>query len=417
MNIRKNKKIATIFYFLFTFNICVFAQNGQDLVEQANKLHKAGDKKKAEQLYLKAAAQGNADAHFALAYTYVRSQEEYIFHYGEAAKRGHSKALFYVFEKMLFRGNSLTRVDPQKAYHIYQAAKKSNPALGQQEGEGSNIDVIKKCMEVGPFDGQAFMDKYGLTKEKLDGNYEIWQLAEEASRGGRFGDPNPELTFQLIIRGGHVPAEFTLAALAAYKNWKNNQVWHFDICDFITSGQGGALCSFRKRQVFENEFDEKFSKLKSRLDIDTQKLLNAAFKVAAEFFQMKTWKEEGHGGTGRITWENESMEEKKADYLAFFDSIIDGVAVDTITSNTDWDKELNTTYKEIMRQLKANPVMGHNYSITAEGVRKVQRLWIPYRDKSAKLYAVIVPSIKEEAWRNWLTKIRTKQIMLIKDFM
>lgn len=68
----------------------------------ADKAFDTGEKDKAKELYLKAAAMNNADAYFAIAYKFVVSKEESIFHFSEAAKMGHAKALEEVFDALFF---------------------------------------------------------------------------------------------------------------------------------------------------------------------------------------------------------------------------------------------------------------------------------------------------------------------------
>lgn len=63
--------------------------------------------------------------------------------------------------------------------------------------------------------------------------------------------------------------------------------------------------------------------------------------------------------------------------------------------------------------LKKKPVTDFNAEITEKGERSVQRFWIHYRDSSAKLFAQLQPSINENVWMNWLTKIRTEELKRI----
>ena len=63
------RKIALLCLILFMF--CdAGAQQGKDLVAMADKAYEAKQEDKARKLYEQAAAQGNSDAHFALAYKY-----------------------------------------------------------------------------------------------------------------------------------------------------------------------------------------------------------------------------------------------------------------------------------------------------------------------------------------------------------
>ena len=80
--------------------------------------------------------------------------------------------------------------------------------------------------------------------------YDIWELAEEASKGGRFGKPDPELVFNLVMRGGSVPDEFESAVNEVYHNWKNGIVMQFCICDHVVSDVGIGYCSVRGKSCY-----------------------------------------------------------------------------------------------------------------------------------------------------------------------
>ncbi|MCB0369297.1 MAG: sel1 repeat family protein, partial [Bdellovibrionales bacterium] len=218
----------------------LFAGCGGDYAEylkQAEELVQAGDKESAKKFFEKAADKGSPEAHFALAYRYRVPREEGIYHFSEAAKKGHGKALGYALEYLLFRADSLEYADPKGALALYYKAKKANPDLDLYDEE-NKLRIMKMCAEAGDFDSEAFCKKYDIQPHSNETLYHVWQIAEEASRGGRFGKPDPELVFQIVIRGGWVPAEVQYAVEETYKNWKNGEVKEFNICDYITSGAG-----------------------------------------------------------------------------------------------------------------------------------------------------------------------------------
>ena len=70
------------------------------------------------------------------------------------------------------------------------------------------------------------------------------------------------------------------------------------------------------------------------------------------------------------------------------------------------DRELNLLYREILQALR-----GKTYgSITLEGVRKTQRLWLIYRDEFIRFSLARYPGTKQEQWLAWLTKKRLEQL-------
>ena len=47
---------------------------------------------------------------------------------------------------------------------------------------------------------------------------------------------------------------------------------------------------------------------------------------------------------------------------------------------------------------------------SVDELREVQRLWIPYRDNSTKLFVALNPVVDEMTWKSWLTEVREKQL-------
>jgi hypothetical protein len=70
------------------------------------------------------------------------------------------------------------------------------------------------------------------------------------------------------------------------------------------------------------------------------------------------------------------------------------------------DRELNLLYREILQGLRGTT----NGSITLEGVRKTQRLWLIYRDEFIRFALARYPRTKQEQWLAWLTKKRLEQL-------
>ncbi len=111
--------------------------------------------------------------------TFAQNNEKLLF---ESARQGNQDDLETVLDILLFRANSLKRADPKLALEIYNDAKKVNPEI-EIYGES----ILEMCAEPNDFDVENFLIKYGITgKEYYSKRYGIWQLAEEASRGGRF---------------------------------------------------------------------------------------------------------------------------------------------------------------------------------------------------------------------------------------
>jgi tetratricopeptide (TPR) repeat protein len=221
--------------------------DAEQLVAAADALCLADQYDLAKPLYQQAARDGNPDAHFALAYRYRCTREEGIHHFSQAAEQGHPQALKFAIEYLLFRADSLTHADPQRAMELYHAAKAANPSATWLNEKG-DVRIMEMCCEAPAFDADAFIAQYGITEDELARPYAVWQLAEEASRGGRFGQPDPDLVFNLVIRGGSVPAELGGAVHDVHANWTRGVVEEFNIDNYVTSKYGLGFCAGRAKE-------------------------------------------------------------------------------------------------------------------------------------------------------------------------
>jgi uncharacterized protein YecT (DUF1311 family) len=391
-----------------------FAADGTDLLKQADQAFDAGDHDGAKALYEKATEAGNPDAHFSLSYKYSLPYEESLRHYSEAARSGNGKALGYALDMLLFQAGNLLRANPDAAMALYREAKKANPSL-ELFDEKEVAEVLRMCVEPRGFDARKFMQTYGVKGGDGDSPfYGVWKLAEEASTGGRFGKPDPELVLNLVIRGGCVPAEFMSAVKETYASWKAGKVQKFDICKHITSGSGQAFCASRAEKKADVKRDARLDAVRPKLPESARPLADAAFASAEAFIDARAEHEEGHGGTARSAQITDSRTSQMNGYMELLEKVATGFTPAPKAALKESDLELNRTYQEVMKKAKAKPAATNgDMPPGPEDIRTVQRLWIKYRDDSAKCFAVANPKVPEEAWKSWLTEERTAQLKAI----
>ncbi len=408
-----NSKLCCIVLLIVTvFTNSAFSQSGKELVKVADSLYNAGNESKAKEIYLKAASMGNPDAHYDLAYYYVVTQEESLYHNTEAAKMGHEKALEEVLNELFFRAGNFLKANPELAYKIFKIAKSKNPSMKLTE-QDPMIVVIKEAIEPGPFDAKNFIEKYKLKDSEINGDYAVWNLATEASVGGRFGPPNPNLVLQLVSRGGWVPQEVMGAVDDTYANWKENKNVEFKPCDYVTSGYGQGYCAGLDEKQANKEFLIRVDKLTPKLNNHAGKWLGSCYLIASRYIEEKAWKEEGSDGTGYIAWAKESIIVQKTAYLDLVNKINKGEGLDSVVTDSDADKKLNDAYRKVIDQLTKKPIDDIRCPITADNIKQVQRRWIKYRDSSSQLFAEIAPAISIIKWNEWLANIRTKELLEI----
>ncbi|KJY86838.1 hypothetical protein TW84_18640 [Vibrio neptunius] len=379
-------------------------------LERANILFEQGDEEQAKSLYMAAAEQGSAEAHFRLAYQYILSDQQSVYHYQQAALQGHQEALDNYLEKVFFRAGSISMSDPKSALETYQKAKQHNPALSLY-GEEQIIQTLRYAAELPERDVEAFFEMYDVKDE--DGKwpfYDVWELAEQASREGSvFGKPDPELIFWLITRGGWVPAELSYAVKDYYQHWKDNQVVPFNLCYYISSGAGAGYCANRDALEQETRRQSELSALNAQLSGQYSALIEAAYNEMTTYVTLKAQQEEMHGGSGRGAWISESIQKQKNRYLEALEKAVQGHIESVLTPLAETDRRLNATYHEVMDYLKLPSPEYMLPKPQSFELREVQRQWLKHRDATCRLVTAPHPSLKEQCL-NWLTAQREKQL-------
>ena len=404
------KHILILTFILFNFGL---SSNFMNDLEKAKTLYEKGREDEARVYYMNASKKGSAEAHFKLAYNYIVDREESIYHYSEAAKLGHPKALDYSLEYLFFRGNDLVTTDPKKALEIYNIAKSRNPQIKLYDEENS-LKLLKLASKVPPLDGVKLIKEYKLDKDEgfNDDSYYIWKLAEMASKGEKFRNPSPLLVLQLIIKGGQVPTELESAVTQYYDIWKSGQgLVEFDMFEHIDYNN-----IFGRELYAETVIEKNNEKIKMKLDkILTENrsihkdLLFNTFNTTSEFLEAKVWNEEDHDGSGYVLWAKNSLIDQKNKYLRLVQEISSGFIPECEGSFDENDVKLNKMYKEIRDTLRRSPIHGMRMAITEDGFRDVQRSWIPYRDKNVKLLCKLSKQKNTNFWKNYFTIERLRQ--------
>lgn len=384
-------------------------------LEKANTLYDAKQYDEARVWYEKAAEEGSADANFYLAYRYTHPEEVTKNYYVKAAKLGHSEALSHALEYMFFRTSDLVFVDPIEALNLYRQVKALHPTISFFN-EVEALKTLEIAASIPKFDGAAFIEKYNLeADDDFNSGYYIWELAAAASRGERFENPSSELVMQLIVRGGFVPGEVEGAIQDYYAAMNaSDTLVEFRVCDYVTSGMGLTYCA-QKWEVEEQErLADEIQKLKVFFGLKNS-LLDSAYMATMRFLDAKVWNEEGHDGSGYAMWAQSSLSEQREEYLVFLSELRDNHLPSVANSFKVNDKRLNVNYKNIMNELKRNPIYRNRYTIDAEGFRETQRLWISYRDRNTALLIAISNRKDEDFWNNYFTVKRLEEFETLEE--
>jgi hypothetical protein len=396
--------------------LCAMGGPLEETATQANALYEAGKKDEAKVLYQQLAEQGFAEGHFRLAYQYILEGDQGRDHFIAAARLGHQEALGYALDELLFRANGLRAANPSLAMEVYQQARKANPQLELYD-EAAKLKTMELCLKAPPFDVDAFMAKYGIEDEDDEYPfYDVWELAEEASHGGRFGTPDPGLVFNLVIRGGLVPAEFQFAVEETHANYVQGVIRPFDICDYASSGIGVGYCAGRAYRVSEKERLSRVDQVAARHPNIHSGCIRLTYTAFSQFIDFKTDYEEGHGGSGRSAWILDSEVEQKDAFLDRLESLLSGT-VPSVTNEAEAVRsELVETLQQTLELLDAQ-AEPREYVPSAEQVMTVHRQWHNYVEIMGHLMLQIHPSVDESFWKTWLAGQRMEQLKAVQQLV
>jgi len=337
----------------------------------------------------------------------------------EAAKNGDGGALDSLWDALFYHNSfnannsGLVFYDAQLCYEVYKMAKAKNPAL-VIDSEATRLATIQRCAEAGNLDVPALINKYHIQLDTMRGYAEIfptWEIAREVSYGREFGQPDPLLILQLVCQGGSELVNLDPAVDVTYNNWKANKVDTFEPANYVTDQVQNDYRTMGYLSGVENDADYNWrvKTVAPQLKNKAGEQLEPAVSKADKFFYAKAEGEEGLGGSGIGLWIKGSEEDQRNAYL---DLIVrtnrDSLPVPFSGDNSS-DDRLNKTYKAVLDYLHKHPA-DEGMNVSDDGVRAAQRLWIPYRDATAKLLHTIRPDVEEGKWKNWLTEVRIAQL-------
>jgi uncharacterized protein YecT (DUF1311 family) len=349
------------------------------------------------------------------------------------AKQGNEYALQAVL--MTLGGvHGGTEIDPEFALKVYEAAKENNPdvlAIYETHQSETNaflnrgLSIIKLAAECPPLDFEAFLHAHGIPMPSLrESAYAIWELAEAAASGERFGKPNPELALQLVLRGGGSLEERAAAVELSHSAWKAGGKQKFSLAACLTSEKGKAYLRQRGKTK-ANRLN--IAELKKEIRNPTQQaLMERAYDAQTRFIREHSRIYCGDAGSSIWEWNSAAYASQATQkYLETVRAVLKGFKPRQQFAPGSADDELNARYKraiEGLENFEALPVIdseaataSHFFYKDAESLKKVQRTWLPMRDNNAALFHALNPRVSEDDWKSWLTDIRIKELPQFKE--
>ena len=375
----------------------------------------------------KAADHGLAEAWYWLGYAGL-GKEQPLVYYEHAAGMGYPPAFQEVFDALLFRAGASADVDAAKRYA--DLARKLKIDLGVFTKE--ELTTIDRCQQAGapdlpprdqpsparmtalsnadcsdyqtnaksPADRQRYRECL-LSQDPVDNN----QVAEVYANGWGV-KRNPSLAIALVCHASTVPAELDgmVAALTETREQSTLKT-PFRFCDYASSGMNSGMCSAESERVLNKQRNREIASL-TRTWTAPQKASFGALRAAAEaFYSEHAQSEQDMSGSARASFIADEESSLHAAFLKDIKQFESG----KLPPHADFaraDQRLNAIYRKIMQRKD----WSDEGTITADGIRKTEKLWITYRDAWVGFAASRYPDSSASDWKAWLTEQRVEQL-------
>ena len=183
-----------------------------------------------------------------------------------------------------------------------------------------------------------------------------------------------------------------------------------DICDDITSGMMMGYCAAREGDAVRTQRETRWMSLQSSWTPTQHGALAEMRKAAKAYFDSVSREETDMSGTARGMMAENAYDALDKALLADVEHFEHGKFPNARAQDfAVADRALNVTYKKVLTRLAKSD--GPYGTITADGVRTTQRLWLGYRDAWVRFAAARHPAVPADAWRAWLTRDRNGALL------
>ena len=182
----------------------------------------------------------------------------------------------------------------------------------------------------------------------------------------------------------------------------------FDFCDDITSGMAGGICAAHRERLASVDRESKLRPMIAKLPAERWKALR---KAADAFFDARVRSEVDLSGTARSAFQIDEKAKLENDLTEALDVLTSkkappASAQDLKTS----DDTLNRVFADVMKRKT------FRYgTVTQNGIRETERLWVAYRDAFVALASEARPDVPSAEWQAWITNERVDQLRKFAD--
>jgi uncharacterized protein YecT (DUF1311 family) len=265
-------------------------------------------------------------------------------------------------------------------------------------GFGQSPDLVKarKC---------AYIEAERASDETVLGGRALLMVIYANGKGA---DRNLDVAIKLACEVGFAPAEIEgrVQHLVKLKqqHWMGND---FSFCDDITSGYMQGFCADQQERFNAVKRDSKLQGIFAKWSPADRQAYAALRQTANEFFKSSSENEVDLSGTGRAAFQIQQQASLNDGFASSIQQFEQGKLPRFSPADfTKADASLNAVYQKI-QQKKKDDEWG---TVTAENIRKTQRVWIRYRDAWLAFGQRKYPTVSADSWKTWLTLERTKML-------
>jgi uncharacterized protein YecT (DUF1311 family) len=266
-------------------------------------------------------------------------------------------------------------------------------------GFGKSADPVtaRKCAYIE-------MDK-GKDEEPAFGGRAMLMMVYANGKGA---ERNFDVAIKLActLQGAPAEMEGRVQHLAKLKeqHWAGND---FSICDDITSGYMQGFCAGQQERFEAVTRNNRLKLILGRWSADDQQAFAALRQAASEFFKSSTENEVDLSGTIRSAFQIQHEASLNDGFVSSLQQFELGHLPNFSAADfARADAALNAAYQKI-QQKKKDDNWG---TVTAEDIKKTQRVWIPYRDAWLVFGQKKYPGVSADSWKTWLTQERTRML-------
>ena len=225
---------------------------------------------------------------------------------------------------------------------------------------------------------------------------------------GRGAPRDLDKAIAIACRTGWAPAEFDgrVSDLDDYRQQGDGPA-DFHWCDAATSGYMSGFCASHDARIAAARRMAGFQAFAARWNQGEAKARLEALITAAENFTQARGVEIDQTGTLRGAFVVMAEEEVRALLHQDLQAVAEfKPSLALALADRDADAELNRVYKRVMA-FRFDVLAG---SPTHDGIRKVQRAWLKYRDAWGDFVRTAAPEVSPQAMANLQTRHRIKQL-------